>query len=178
MCVRGLAGLAAAATLLAQKIAVLANPPYHPELRLGVRRTTGRGVRVPEPIIGIAWFAVTLTVGIAILAGAQFRRWFWLGFVAGVTFGAVFVHWLIYQSLYRIGALCPYCMVVWAVTAPIFWYAALHSTKAGNVRIPQWLRPEVRALAKYHAVAATAWFLGVVAPITTAFWSYWRTLIA
>ena len=31
----------------------------------------------------------------------------------------VFIHWLIFQSLYRIGALCPYCMVVWAVTIPL-----------------------------------------------------------
>lgn len=39
---------------------------------------------------------------------------------AGVTLAAIFVHWLIWVSLYRIGALCPYCMAVWAVAIPLF----------------------------------------------------------
>jgi len=37
------------------------------------------------------------------------------------------VHWLIFQSLYRIGALCPYCMVVWVVTITVFWNVTLHN---------------------------------------------------
>ena len=39
----------------------------------------------------------------------------------------VFVHWLIYQSVFVIGALCPYCMVVWAVTIPTFFYVTVHN---------------------------------------------------
>lgn len=75
----------------------------------------------PNPVIGIASFAVVATVGVALLAGAQFARWFWLGMLIGTGAGVVFVHWLAFQSLYRIGALCPYCMVVWAVMIPTFW---------------------------------------------------------
>ena len=43
-------------------------------------------------------------------------QWYWIGLTIGTLIGAAFVHWLIFQSLYRIGALCPYCMVVWVVT--------------------------------------------------------------
>ena len=46
-------------------------------------------------------------------------RWYWAGLATGTLLGTAFVHWLIFQSLYRIGALCPYCMVVWAVTIPL-----------------------------------------------------------
>ena len=46
-------------------------------------------------------------------------RWYWVGLAVGTLLGVVFIHWLIFQSLYRIGALCPYCMVVWAVTIPL-----------------------------------------------------------
>ena len=46
-------------------------------------------------------------------------RWYWAGLATGTLLGVAFVHWLIFQSLYRIGALCPYCMVVWAVTIPL-----------------------------------------------------------
>ena len=53
-----------------------------------------------------------------------------------MTFGVVFVHWLIFQSLYVIGALCPYCMVVWAVTIPIFWYVTLHNLRSAAPACP------------------------------------------
>lgn len=64
--------------------------------------------------------AVVAATGAAALAGARMRGSYRAGLQAGVVFGAGFVHWLIGQSLYAIGALCPYCMVVWAVTMPIF----------------------------------------------------------
>jgi uncharacterized membrane protein len=63
----------------------------------------------------VAGLAIVTTVGVVLLTGAGLPHWFWLGLQAGVTFGVVFVHWLIYQSLYVIGALCPYCMAAWAV---------------------------------------------------------------
>ena len=84
----------------------------------------------PNPLIGIAAFAVVVTAGAAILAGFTPPRWFRLGMQAGATFGVVFVHWLIAASLYDIHALCPYCMVVWAVTIPIFWYTTLDTLGA------------------------------------------------
>jgi len=45
----------------------------------------------------------------------------WLGLNLGALLGMFFVVWLVSQSLYVIGALCPWCMVVWAITIPIFW---------------------------------------------------------
>ena len=44
----------------------------------------------------------------------------------------MFVHWLIFQSLYRIGALCPYCMVVWAVTISLLVMFATFAFAAGS----------------------------------------------
>ncbi len=50
----------------------------------------------------------------------------WRGLAAGTAVGAGFVHWLVHQSLYDIGALCPYCLVVWAVTIPVAVWTVLH----------------------------------------------------
>ncbi|TCN30649.1 vitamin K epoxide reductase family protein [Kribbella orskensis] len=99
----------------------------------------------PNPLLGIAGFAIVTTIGAALLAGASFRRLFWLGLQAGVTFGVVFVHWLIFQSLYRIQALCPYCMAVWAVTVPIFWYVTLHNLNRGHLPVPTGAQKAVAA---------------------------------
>ncbi|MEI8410760.1 MULTISPECIES: vitamin K epoxide reductase family protein [unclassified Kribbella] len=112
----GLIGLAASAVLTVEKIAILRDPAYVPSCSINpvlscgsvMTRPQAEVFGFPNPLLGIAGFAVVATVGAALLAGATFRRWFWLGLQAGVTFGAGFVHWLIFQSLYRIGALCPY----------------------------------------------------------------------
>ena len=66
----------------------------------------------PNPVIGVVGFTVVLTTGVAILAGARLARWYWAGLQVGATAASVFVHWLVFQSLYRIGALCPDCLVV------------------------------------------------------------------
>ncbi len=64
-------------------------------------------------------FTVVLVTGVLALAKVDLPRWYWAGLAIGTLLGTAFVHWLIYQSLYSIGALCPYCMVVWAVTIPL-----------------------------------------------------------
>ena len=131
----------------------------------------------PNPIIGVAGFSVVLTVGVAVVAGARLDRWFWLGLQAGVTFGVGFVHWLIFQSLYRIDALCPYCMVVWTVTIPIFWYVTLHNLRRGFLRAPQSWRQAVSLLSRNHTVVLTVWYLAIVFLVAQRFWDYWSTLL-
>ncbi|TDD58052.1 vitamin K epoxide reductase family protein [Kribbella antibiotica] len=168
----GIIGLAAAAVLTVEKIALLRDPAYVPSCSINPILSCGSVMSKPQAevfgfpnsLLGIAGFAVIVTVGVALLAGATFRRWFWIGLQIGVTFGAVFVHWLMFQSLYRIQALCPYCMVVWAVTIPIFWYVTLH-----NVNRPK--------LTRLHSVPLTIWAVVVLSLIGEQFWSYWRTLL-
>ncbi len=70
----------------------------------------------PNSLIGIGAFAVVTVTGVLAVAKVPLPRWYWVGMTLGTLAGAGFVHWLIFQSLYRIGALCPYCMVVWVVT--------------------------------------------------------------
>nr|WP_228507000.1 vitamin K epoxide reductase family protein [Frigoribacterium sp. VKM Ac-2530] len=75
----------------------------------------------PNPILGLVGFAAPVAVGVGLLAGARFARWFWVAFTAGVFLAWVFVTWLFTQTVFVIGALCPWCMLVWSVTIPLFW---------------------------------------------------------
>ncbi|MEU6719308.1 vitamin K epoxide reductase family protein [Nonomuraea sp. NPDC046802] len=122
----------------------------------------------PNPLIGIAAFAVLLTIGMALLAGARPRAWFWHGLQIGALLGVVFVHWLIFQSLYRIGALCPYCMVVWVVTVVVFWYVSLANVEAGRIRVSEGLG---RVAVRYHTVVVMLWVLAVAGLIVARFWT-------
>nr|WP_201470053.1 vitamin K epoxide reductase family protein [Microbacterium hydrocarbonoxydans] len=88
----------------------------------------------PNPLIGLTLWTAPLVVGVAILAGARFPRWFWGLFGVGVTFAFGFVCWLIGQSLYAVnlGVLCPWCMLTWAVTIPTFFATMVHLARNGT----------------------------------------------
>lgn len=181
----GLIGLVAAVVLLVEKIELVENPDYiptcsiNPVLSCGSVMTTpqAEAFGVPNPIIGIAGFTAVAMVGAAVLAGGVLRRWFWIGVQAGVTFAVVFVHWLIYQSLYVIGALCPYCMIVWAVTIPIFWQTTIHMLQPLRHAGPAGLRSVVGVVTEYRGAILTAWYLAILALVAHRFWEDWTTLI-
>ncbi|WP_216207678.1 vitamin K epoxide reductase family protein [Amycolatopsis aidingensis] len=180
--IAGAIGLVASAALTIEKIAKLGDPEYIPSCSFNPVLTCGdvmdsqqaSAFGFPNPLIGIAAFAVVVTVGVVSLAGFRAPRWFWLGMQLGTTFGVVFVHWLIYASLYQIGALCPYCMVVWAVTIPIFWYTTLHNLTHGHFSAG---RPAATGLARFHSLLLVLWFLIIVVLILIRFWNYWSTLL-
>ena len=183
--VGGFVGLAAAFTLLVEKIALVKDPSYVPSCSINPILSCGSIMKTvqaelfgfPNPVIGVAGFAIVTTVGMGLFADARYRRWFWLGLQAGTTFGAIFVHWLIFQSLYRIDALCPYCMVVWVVTIPLFWYTTLHNVRAGNLGGYATPRRVADAALRYHGALLTAWYLLIAGLITQRFWDYWATLL-
>ncbi|WP_010306950.1 vitamin K epoxide reductase family protein [Saccharopolyspora spinosa] len=136
--VGGVIGFAGSFALTLEKLQKLANPGYVPTCSINPIISCGSVmdsaqaavVGFPNPLIGVASFPVVVTAGVVVLAGFRPPRWFWLGMQLGTTLAVAFIHWLVVQSLYEIGALCPYCMIVWIVTIPLFWYTTLTSAAA------------------------------------------------
>lgn len=85
----------------------------------------------PNPLIGVACFVAPIAVGVSILSGATFARWFALSFVAGICLAMVFIVWLMAQTVLSIGALCPYCLVVWAAMIPLTLAAISWAASSG-----------------------------------------------
>jgi len=182
----GSVGFVAAFTLMVEKLALLEDPSYVPSCSINPILSCGSIMRTeqaeafgfPNPLLGIAGFAVVTTVGAALLAGASFRPWFWVGLQLGATAAIVFVHWLIFQSLYRIDALCLYCVAVWIVTIPIFWYTTLRGLAVVRTRVHgHRTGVALRWLDDYHGVVLTVWYLTVAALVAERFWDYWSTLL-
>ncbi|MFT4229576.1 MAG: vitamin K epoxide reductase family protein [Microbacterium sp.] len=94
----------------------------------------------PNPILGLTGWVAPVVVGVAILAGARFARWFWWLFELGMLFAFGFVCWLISQSIFVLGTLCPWCMATWAVTIPSFYAVTLHLLRAGILPSPAFVR--------------------------------------
>ena len=181
----GMVGLTAALVLTIEKIALIRDPGYVPSCSINpilscgsiMSTTQSQVLGFPNPLLGIAGFAVVTTTGMVLLGGARLPRWFWVGLCAGTAFGVGFIHWLIYQSLYVIGALCPYCMVVWVITIPMFWYTILACLHHGYLPVPARERRLVQGLIRYHGVVLTAWYLIIALAVLHAFWTYWMTLL-
>jgi uncharacterized membrane protein len=177
--IAGLAGLAAAFTLTIEKIKLLENPAYVPSCSINPVLSCGSVMVTPQaaafgfpnPLIGIAAFSVVVVSGVLAVAKVPLPRWYWAGLAVGTTLGVVFIHWLIYQSLYTIGALCPYCMVVWTVTIPLLVVVASIAVPptSGNA--------VVRALHQWRWSLVALWFTGLILLILVRFWDYWSTLI-
>jgi uncharacterized membrane protein len=93
----------------------------------------GEAFGFPNPLLGLTGWMAPLVIGVAILAGARFPRWFWALFGAGITFAFGFVCWLIWQSIYDLFVLCPWCMTTWAVTIPTFFATIAHLLRNGTI---------------------------------------------
>ncbi|MFT4188491.1 MAG: vitamin K epoxide reductase family protein [Aeromicrobium sp.] len=128
MTVTGAVALVASIVLTVEKIHLLENPDGTLSCDLSAFVSCGGVVNQwqasvfgpPNTLIGIVGFSVVVTVGVLLASGSPLPRWWWGGLAAGVTFGVGFVTWLQSQSIYVIGRLCPYCMIVWTMMIPLF----------------------------------------------------------
>lgn len=177
--VGGVIGLVAAGALLIEKIEMLVDPGYVPTCSINPVLSCGSVMVTPQaslfgfpnPLVGVIAFTLVTVTGVLAVARVSLPRWYWAGLAGGLALGTVFVHWLIFQSLYRIGALCPYCMVVWSVTIPLLVMVSSIALRplAGS--------PVARGLYEWRWPLVTLWFTAVLLMILVRFWDYWSTLI-
>jgi len=127
LAVAGAIGLAAAAQLTIDKFRIITNPGFLPPCTISEQVNCGTVMSswqstafgFPNSLIGIAGFAVVVTVGVAILAGASLARWFWWGLLSGSVLGALFTQWLAWQTAFDVRALCLYCAAVWVAALTV-----------------------------------------------------------
>jgi uncharacterized membrane protein len=140
----GLAGLIAAYNLSVDKVTAIISPTtaLNCDRSLIVQCSKnldswqGSLFGFPNPLIGLGGFVVPLLIGIALLAGIRFGRWFWVAFNIGVIVAIAFVIFLITQSVFVIGTLCLWCALVWTFTIPLFWIVTLYNLRVGNLKVP------------------------------------------
>ena len=177
--IAGVIGLIASVTLTAEKIRLLTDSSYVPSCNLNPVLSCGSVMvtpqasllGVPNPLIGIAAFTVVVVTGLLTVTKVILPQWYWIGLAAGTLVGAVFVHWLIFQSLYRIAALCPYCMVVWAVTIPLLVVVSSIALQ------PLATNALARTLYRIRWSLVVLWCTAVILLILVRFWGYWSTLV-
>lgn len=183
--VAGIIGLIASFVLTLEKLEVVKNPDYvatcdiNPVISCGsvMRSDQAEVFGFPNPLMGLIGFSAVAVVGGGLLTGARFKRWFWLAFQVGLLLAVGFVHWLFFQTVYQINALCPYCMVVWSITIPAFWYVLLYNLRTGTIKTPAAWGRIIGFIQRHHLDILVAWYLIIIALILNHFWYYFGTLL-
>lgn len=176
----GIIGCIASVMITVEKIDLLQNPNYHPACDLNPIISCGSVMESSQShlfgftntYIGLLGFPVLITIGMAMLAGAQFKRWFWLGLQVGLSLGIIFAYWLLAESVYRIKALCPYCLSVDVALTVAWWYVSLWNFHNGFLRVPTRLKAVGRFAKRHHADILVSWFILVIIVILQHFWYY------
>lgn len=164
------------------KFKIAENPNFIPSCNLNpviacgsvMKSSQSRALGFPNPFLGLSGYAAVVTIGVGMLAGAKFKRWFWLVINVGLVLAAIFLGWLLFQSLYSIHALCPYCLTVDAATLPILWYVTLYNIDQKNIRLPKgkpqraygWIR-------RHHLDILVLIYIVLIAFILHHFWYYY-----
>lgn len=166
----GSIGLVASAILIVEKINLLKDPAdalscdINPFVSCGnvINTDQASAFGFPNPLIGVAGFAIVVTLGVLMAAGVKLPSFVQAGLWLGSLCGISLVTWLQYQSIYDIESLCPYCMVVWSVTIPIFvlvsaWVLrSLHPGASVTRFVNNW--SVLIIVLWYVAVASAIWF--------------------
>jgi len=179
--VGGFLGIFASLTLSLDEIKLLKNPNFQPACNLNpllsctsvISSTQAKAFAgVPNPYLGLAGFAVVVTFGMAILAGAKYKKWFWQGLLIGTFLATLFIHWLFFETVYNIGKLCLYCMLTWIVTIGIFWYTLLMNYRQGFLPVPKQFKKAADFVSRHHLDILIAWYLIIAGLILNHFWYF------
>lgn len=128
---------------------------------------------IPNPVLGLLTFPVLLTTAVLLASKVRLPRWYWRCLLAGATLGIVFVTWLQIAAITQIGALCPYCLVVWAVVIPFFVHTVATTMEVGALPAGAGLRSFVT---KNAWLITVLWYLLVVAGAVIGLGDAWLTV--
>ncbi|WP_415948575.1 vitamin K epoxide reductase family protein [Streptomyces sp. KLOTTS4A1] len=178
--ITGLAGLLAAWVITLDKFKLLEDPDFKPACSLNPVVSCGNIMEsdqasafgFPNPMLGLVTYGIVVCVGVSLLAGARFPRWYWLTFNAGTLFGVAFCTWLQYQSLYTIGNLCLWCSLAWVATIIMFWYVTSHNIRTGLLPAPSWLRSFFDEFTWVLPVVHVG-IIGML--VLTRWWDFWTS---
>ncbi|WP_448321487.1 vitamin K epoxide reductase family protein [Streptomyces sp. CO7] len=146
--ITGLLGVFASGIITMDKFRILEDPDFLPACSLNpifscksiMESDQAAVFGFPNPLLGLVTYSIVVCVGVSVLSGARFPRWYWLTFNAGTLFGVGFCTWLMIQSLYEINRLCLWCMLAWTVTILMFWYVTSFNVRHGFLPAPKPLR--------------------------------------
>lgn len=183
--IAGALALLASVMIMHEGIAELKNPNYsavcdiNPIFSCGsvMDSRQSRAFGFDNTYSGIIGFSAVVTIGVSLLAGARYKKWFWQAFAAGMALAQVFIVWLIHQSVYEIGSLCMFCMLLWLTVTAVFWYTVVYVLRKEYVQLPVRFAGLHAFIQRHHLDILITFYLVVTGLILHQFWYYFGTIL-
>ena len=121
----------------------------------------------PNAFLGMMLEPVVMTIAVAGLVGVKFPRWF-MATAQGIYFlGLIFAYWLFAQSMFSIGALCPWCLVITVGTTLVFMTLLHYNILHNNLYLPPRLQKRAMTFVRSDADAylTVGWILALATAI-------------
>jgi uncharacterized membrane protein len=91
----------------------------------------------PNSFLGLITEPIVITIAVAGLAGVRFPRAFMAVAQVGYTAGLVFAYYLFSVSVFTIGALCPWCLLVTISTTLVFMSLLHYNIREDNLYLSE-----------------------------------------
>lgn len=175
----GAAGLIASFVLSVEKIHILQNPGASLSCDFSlifncstVMQTWQASVfGFPNMLLGLIAFSVIVTIAVLGLSRVSMPRWFLVAANVAMLFGAIFAYWLLYQSVYVIGVMCPWCLVVTFTSTLILAAMTFYNLRENTFKLPRKQNESAQKFLERQNIQliVAMWFVLVVALVFIQF---------
>ncbi len=184
--VAGTVGLTASIALMIEKIHLIENPDAIPACNLNPILSCTSAISsfqselfgVPLPLIGVGAYSILLSVGALLLLGTKFSRIVWRLMFAAVGMAVILVHYLIFESLFVLHVICPWCASIWITTMPLFIAVANLYAQHESSGVFERLRMLAEKITARPYLFLACWYGAVAAMILFQFRDFWLTLLS
>lgn len=127
----------------------------------------------PNAFLGLIFEPIVITIALAGLGKVRFPRWFMFAAQCIYTIAIGFAYWLFSQSMFVIGSLCPWCLLVTLSTTLVFMTLLHANVLQDNLFLSR--RAQRRALeltkADVDVYLTAAWLVLLVAAVVLKYGS-------
>jgi uncharacterized membrane protein len=179
MLVFALFALTAAFVLSVEKIHVLQDPTAQLSCSINLVVDCSKVMQTwqshvfgfPNMFIGLMAYAMIVVIAILGISQTKFPRWFLRAANAGYLLGAIFAYWLLFQSVYVIEILCPWCLLVTFSTTMILASMTHYNLRENTFGFSKKLNKNIQwFLSKdYDKLAVASWIVIIIALVITKF---------
>jgi uncharacterized membrane protein len=183
----GVVGAIASLALSVDKLKLLEDPNYDPACDINPILSCGSVMEsaqasafgIPHSFFGLIIFGALIAFGVLLIAGGKFASWLW--HIASVVafFGFLGVLYLAYQSFFELNTLCPWCMVVWVVSVPVFMGIISYDIR-NNINLKKLKPLQARFLTfveKENVLIMFILLMVYLLLVLTRFWDYWSSVL-
>ncbi len=119
----------------------------------------------PNVFLGLMFEPMVITMALIGISGVKLPRWLALVEQVIYLFATAFAVWLFYQSMFVIGAMCPWCLVITLATPLIFLTLLHYNIREDNIWRTGKARERARKFVRNHydLYAFIGWIVLIVA---------------